>query len=306
MKTGLLFLTFVLLLGFSGCNSGQKPAEEAGSKVTTPVTVTKIRTGSISKVISLTASTSYLKKNTVKSTANGYITKTFCSIGDLVKAGSPLFMVKTKEAEALNNFSRENPDFALSGEISIKAPTSGIVSEVNKQANDYVSDGDQLCLIAEQSSLVFLLNVPFEQNKHVPIGTVCDILLPDSTRIQGTIATKLSGIDPVSQTQSFVIRPQTSLQLPENLVASVLLTEKTKSETQVCEKNCILTDETMENFWVMKLINDSTAVKVPVKTGIVNDTEIEILSPVFSLSDRLINSGSYGLPDTSKVNIIQP
>jgi hypothetical protein len=56
----------------------------------------------------------------------------------------------------------------------------------------------------------------------------------------------------------------------------------------------------------MKLINDSTAVKVPVKTGIVNDTEIEILSPVFSLSDRLINSGSYGLPDTSKVNIIQP
>ena len=300
-------LTFLIAL-FS-CTNTSKPAaeaEEESTQVTTPVTVTSITTGSISKVINLTATSSFLKKNTVKSTATGYITKISCNIGEYVKAGSPLYSVKTKEADALSNFSITNPEFAFSGELTIKAPTSGIITEVTKQANDYVADGDQLCVIAEQSSLVFLLNVPFEQNKHAAIGTNCEIVLPDSTRIQGTITSKLSAIDAVSQTQSFVVKPRTNVQLPENLTAFVQLSESTKSNTQITDKNCVLTDETMENYWVMKLINDSTAIKIPVKTGIATDTQIEILSPLFDKLDRLINTGNYGLPDTAVVKIIQP
>jgi hypothetical protein len=62
----------------------------------------------------------------------------------------------------------------------------------------------------------------------------------------------------------------------------------------------------MDNFWVMKLINDSTAVKVLLKPGIVTDTQIEIISPLFSKDDRVIISGHYGLADTAMVNIIHP
>jgi biotin carboxyl carrier protein len=298
-----------LLLVLISCTNNVKPAaeaEEESVKVTTPVTVTSVSTGTISKVINLTATSSYLKKNTVKSTATGYITKISCNIGEYVKAGSPLYSVKTKEAEALSNFSKTNPEFAFNGELTIKAPTSGIISEVTKQANDYVADGDQLCVIAEQSSLVFLLNVPFEQNKHAAIGTNCEIVLPDSTRIPGTITSKLSAIDAASQTQSFVVKPRNNAQLPENLTAFVQLSESTKANTQIVEKSCVLSDETMENYWVMKLINDSTAIKVAVKPGIVTDTRIEILLPLFANSDRLVNSGHYGLPDTARVNITQP
>jgi multidrug efflux pump subunit AcrA (membrane-fusion protein) len=300
----LASLTFLLAL--CSCTNNSKPAKEESTKVTTPVTVTSVSTGSISKVINLTATSSYLKKNTVKSTATGYITKISCNIGEYVNAGSPLYSVKTKEAEALSNFSKTNPEFAFSGELTIKAPTSGIISEVTKQANDYVADGDQLCVIAEQSSLVFLLNVPFEQNKHAALGTNCEIVLPDSTRIQGTITSKLSAIDAISQTQSFVVKPRTNAQLPENLTAFVQLSESTKANTQITDKKCVLTDETMQNYWVMKLIDDSTAVKIQVKTGIVTDSQVEILSPLFDKLDRLINTGNYGLPDTALVKIIQP
>jgi hypothetical protein len=299
-------VNLILLIALASCNNAVKTAEETSSKVTTPVTVTSISTGSISKVINLTATSSYLKKNMVKSTATGYITKISCNIGEYVKAGSPLYSIKTKEADALSNFNKNNPEFAFSGELTIKAPSSGIISEVTKQANDYVADGEQLCIIAEQSSLVFLLNVPFEQNKHAAIGTNCEIVLPDSTRIQATITSKLSAIDVVSQTQSFIVKPRTNAILPENLTAFVQLTESTKASTQVTEKRCILTNETMEQFWVMKLINDSTAVKIPVKSGIVTDKQVEILSPLFDKNDRLINTGNYGLPDTALVNIVKP
>jgi len=308
MKHIRSLINLIVLIALISCTNNSKPAdeEEAATEVTTPVTVTSVSKGSISNAINLTATSSYLKKNTVRSTTTGYITKIACNIGEYVKAGTLLYSVRTKEAEALSDFSKTNPEFAINGELSIKAPTSGIISEVNKQANDYVADGDQLCVIAEQSSLVFLLNVPFEQNKHAAIGTKCVVVLPDHSRIQGTITAKLSSIDAVSQTQSFVVKPKTNDLLPENLTAYVQLSENAKSNTQITEKNCVLSDETMENYWVMKLINDSTAIKVPVKIGIVTDAQVEIIAPLFDKFDRLINTGNYGLPDTARINIIQP
>ena len=70
-------------------------------------------------------------------------------------------------------------------------------------------------------------------------------------------------------------------------------------------KAAVLTDETQSEFWVMKLINDSTAVKTLVKKGIESGYRIEILSPLFSPQEKVLITGNYGLPDTAKVQIIQ-
>jgi hypothetical protein len=59
------------------------------------------------------------------------------------------------------------------------------------------------------------------------------------------------------------------------------------------------------NFWVMKLIDSTTAVKVPVQKGIESGNRVEILSPKFSPSDMILTSGNYGLPDTAKVIVQQ-
>jgi hypothetical protein len=58
----------------------------------------------------------------------------------------------------------------------------------------------------------------------------------------------------------------------------------------------------MKEFWVMKLINDSTAIKIPVTIGNKNSEVIEVLSPQFNLSDKIIKKGNYGLPDTALVS----
>jgi len=54
---------------------------------------------------------------------------------------------------------------------------------------------------------------------------------------------------------------------------------------------------------VMKLINDSIAVKVSIKKGIELADIVEILQPAFEPSDRILLTGNYGLPDTAKVMI---
>jgi len=43
----------------------------------------------------------------------------------------------------------------------------------------------------------------------------------------------------------------------------------------------LLTDETESDFWVMKLIDSSTAVKITVKKGLETADRVEVLSPVF-------------------------
>ena len=303
MKKILLPIIAILGLAFWGCSNSAENKKETDPEVKTPVTVTTIKLSSISESINLSATSAYLKKNLVKANITGYIEQCLVHVGEFVQAGKPLYYIRTKEAEALSKFHSSDTSFRVKGLIEIKAPESGIVTEVNKYVNDYTTDGDALATIAQQNSFVFLMNVPFELKKYATVGTACVVVLPDSTRLSGTILSQLSTMDAVSQTQLYEVKTSSGQNLPENLVANVLLVKNTKHNTQVVDKACVLSDEIMENFWLMKLINDTTAVKVPVKKGISTDLKIEIISPVFDPADRIIYSGQYGLPDTAFVLI---
>jgi multidrug efflux pump subunit AcrA (membrane-fusion protein) len=110
-------------------------------------------------------------------------------------------------------------------------------------------------------------------------------------------------VDSASQTQSVVIRIATSSAIPENLIAKVRVLKTAKPNTQSLPKDALLTDETESNFWVMKLMDSATAVKVPVKKGIETKDRVEILMPQFGKEDRILVTGNYGLPDTAKVKV---
>ena len=53
----------------------------------------------------------------------------------------------------------------------------------------------------------------------------------------------------------------------------------------------------------MKLIDSTTAVKVPVQKGIETNSSVEILSPPLSAKDQILITGNYGLTDTAKVSV---
>ena len=64
-----------------------------------------------------------------------------------------------------------------------------------------------------------------------------------------------------------------------------------------------MTNETQSEFWVMKIINDTLAVKIPVIKGFENDSVSEISSPLLNKNDLVISEGAYGLPDSTVVKI---
>lgn len=129
--------------------------------------------------------------------------------------------------------------------------------------------------------------------------------LPDGEILMGIIGGTMPGMDPASQTQSIILKVTVSHPIPENLIAKVKVVKTEKNKTQSVPKSAILTNETQTDFWVMKMTDSITAIKVPVKKGIETTDKVEILSPAFSPNDKILITGNYGLRDTAKVKIIQ-
>jgi hypothetical protein len=109
----------------------------------------------------------------------------------------------------------------------------------------------------------------------------------------------------LSQTQTILAKCNENLFLPENMIVKVGISKGSVSNKQILPKSCLLSDEMLQEFWIMKLINDSTVVKIPVVIGNKNPQKVEILSPQFDLYDKIVSVGNYGLPDTALVSVVK-
>ena len=305
MKKYFYYTLLIFSLGiiFIRCKqTNSSTAQDTSLEPRTPVTVTSVSYEPLEESVDLNATSVYLQKNFVKSNLNGYIEKANITFGDFVNRGETLFVLKTKEATAIgNSVNNLNPDFRFSGVNYIKANASGYVSEVNHQAGDYVQDGEQLAVISDSKSFVFVMNVPYEDKQYVSIGKMVQLTLPDGESLLVTVQSSLPIVDSVSQTQAIALKVNSPHAIPVNLVAKVKIIKIAKSAGAILDKKAVLSDETLNTFWVMKLINDSTAVKVPIQKGIETNDNVEILSPKFSVQDKILLSGNYGLPDTALV-----
>jgi len=306
-KTSARFLFIFFLISGVSCMSRKTDSEDQTVAVQVPVTVTGISEEPLEEYIDLNATSTFLLKNYLKANATGYLQSAPIQPGQFVKRGQSLFTIKTKEAEILGNtVNNLDSSFKFSGTNVIRSGTSGFISQINHQSGDYVQDGEQLAVINDAGSFVFLMEQPYELRSFVKLGARLEVSLPDGEKIPGQVASLMPTVESVSQTQNIIIKVNPNHTIPENLVAKVRITKIVRNQAISLPRAAVLADETQTNFWVMKMTDSMTAVKIPVKKGIETRERIEILSPVFSTKDKIILSGNYGLPDTARVRIIQP
>ena len=296
-------LAFLLISSCGGKKEAPTTPQEA--EVITPVTVTTISTAPMAEYVELNATSSFLQKSVVKASANGYLSDVNAQLGKFVNAGQQLFTLKTKEAHAIgNSINALDSTFKFSGIIYIKASTAGYVAEVNHQAGDYVQDGEQLASLSDLKSFVFVMNLPYELRPYVLGKKNVLLSMPDGKSLMGTISYVAPIVDSASQTQNVFISVAQN-NLPVNVIAKVRVEKISRTNTASLPKPAVLADETQTNFWVMQVIDSSTAVKVPIKKGIETNDRVEVLSPKFSAQDKFVLSGNYGLADTAKIKIVQ-
>ncbi|HMK26392.1 MAG TPA: efflux RND transporter periplasmic adaptor subunit [Chitinophagaceae bacterium] len=304
-KCNLYFLLFPVIAVASCHSKSTETTTEEEIGIITPVTVTSINTDPMAEYIELNATSAFLQKAYVKASANGYIRSVNIQVNKMISGSQTAFVLKTKEAQSIGNtINLLDTSFKFSGIINIKAGTSGYVTELNHQAGDYVQDGEQLAVISDIRSFVFVLNLPYELRPYVINKEFVELLLPDGKSLTGHVSSVTPVVDSAAQTQN-VILTVNDKSLPINLIAKVRIEKNAKSSVISLPKQSVLSDETQTSFWVMKVTDSTTAVKIPVTKGMEINDRIEILSPAFSVSDKFLLTGNYGLADTAKIKIIQ-
>ena len=93
--------------------------------------------------------------------------------------------------------------------------------------------------------------------------------------------------------------------IPENLIAKVQIVKHQTPNATVVDKAAVLSNEEQTEFWIMKLLGDTMAIKTNIKKGLENGSEVQVMEPALSDSDQIVLTGNYGLSDTAKIAIQQ-
>ena len=184
--------------------AGKKEEESAPeeTEIVSPVTVTSISQAPLTEYLELNATSMFLKKNVVKANVNGYIKQANAVVGKFVDQGQLLFTLRTKESESIGNaVNALDSSFQFSGTINVKASRPGYITEVNHQVGDYVQDGEQLALMSDINSFVFVMNLPYELRPYVLGKKEVLLELPDGMQPAKTEAEVIQSLTPEQATK---------------------------------------------------------------------------------------------------------
>jgi len=299
IKRLFVILTLINLIFLMSCENNQQ--NEKSQLPGVSVKTTQIIKGEIENTVNLNGKAVFLKKNTIISPISGYIVKIYIKFGDNVRKNDVLFEIQTKENKALENIESNAENLGI---VKVSASSGGTVNELNINDNGaYVMEGGLLCSIVENKDLLIQVNVPFEYNELLKTGGKCKINLSDKTYFEGVVYQILPSVSETDQTQNILIKPITNRLIPENLNLEVEFVSTKHANSLLVSKQAVMTDEIQKKFWLMKIVNDSLAVKIPITKGIENENLVEIVSDILFENDLVISEGAYGLPDSTIVNI---
>lgn len=302
------YISHIILTACCCCIVGscvhKNTEEETGAgPAVTAVTVTSPVMHSFTDMIRLNGNTQFQKKLVVRATITGYITAMRWKTGDHISGGALFCTIKTKEQDALKNIDNNDPSLKqFQTPLNVFANVPGIITGVNYSAGDFVNEGDILATITDPSSMVLIVNVPYEYHSYVYSGKLCSVKFPDGKILQSAIQEEVPIVDSASQTQTFLIRFPGNQSLPENINLVVLIPVRQTRNALSLPLQAIQTNETQDEFWVMKMANDSLAVRILVTVGLQADSLQEITSGI-GVNDKIITAGAYGLSDSSIVKL---
>lgn len=296
LKSTFLFVALVFLIS---CN--QRETTNDTSPRPSVSTIHPVR-GNIQENKQLNGQVIYLNKTNITAPISGYITEVNTGVGNWVVKDELLFKIQTKESKALQNSDVSVPN--QFGVIPVFASVSGFINTLNvTNANVFITEGNAMATIVKNTDLIIQVNAPFEYANFLDNRKVIEIELPNKEVFNAVFYKAIPLVDPISQTQQIYFKLKKQTTLPENLNVLVTFFINEKRESLLLPKDAVLTNETQDKFWIMKVSKDSLAIKVSIIKGIETDGKIEILNPLLNISDEIIVTGGYELPDSTKVKM---
>ncbi len=258
----------------------------------------------MSEYITFNGVTKYEKQEDIKANVTGYVSWMPYGRGDIIEKGQAFASIRTKEQDALKDAVSIDSSLAqFTSPLYINSNTTGIITSLNVIADDYVSEGEVLATISRPSTLEVLVSIPYEYAQKIVLGMPCEIFVQGLPVINASISSRLTSTDSIGQAQHFLVNLN-NRSLPQNLNVQVHIISKHAQNALVIPKEALQTNELLTRFWVLKMVNDSLAIKKRVTPLLENDSLIQVASGELQVNDRVITEGGYQMQDSTRVRII--
>jgi RND family efflux transporter MFP subunit len=188
----------------------------------------------------------------------------------------------------------------------IVSPINGVVTDRPFYVGDTAPSGTAILTVMDLSKVVARAYVSPQQAAELHVGDAASILPGNGeSEIAGKVSVVSPALDPNSTTvQVWVEAPNPDGQLKSGSTVGLRIVANTVKDALVVPAEAILT-ATDGTTSVMVIGKDGHAHQTPVKIGIRDDHNVQILSGL-AVGQQVVTVGAYGLPDGSKVTITKP
>ena len=293
----------VVFLLMSGCKSRDTKTTNVLKLPLPAVTVAHPEKGNKILFTYFQGISKYLQSVNYRARAAGIVTHVFIRPGDPIQPHQPLFILKPVELTALENSGTLSKKL-LNSRDTVFSTQAALTNNIAVQEGDYVQPGGLLATAFKKNSLVAIGYVPFHDKLLLKQNKNCLVIIPGAKAISSTFKKPLFIADSTSQTQPYIIPLPSNLMIPSNMNLRIRYIEKEIKNGLFIPRTAVLSNVMETKFWVMKMKNDTTAVKIPVVIGWQGKTSVQVSSDNIKPIDKVITQGAYGMPDTAYVRII--
>jgi len=183
----------------------------------------------------------------------------------------------------------------------IRSPISGVVTDRPLYPGEMATAGTALLTVMDISQIVARAHIPQQSAALLKVGDQAEISLPGSDQsLPARVVVVSPALDPQSTTVEVwaqaknpagTMKPGTSVQ--------VSIVARTLPDALTIPTDALLTDPDGTTS-VMIAGSDGHAHQRAVKTGIREGDRLQIIQGL-QVSERVVASGAYGLPDNSKI-----
>lgn len=183
------------------------------------------------------------------------------------------------------------------GDNKIRSDVSGVVSKLNVQDGQIVAVGSPLVELVAEEEIEVKLGVETEDLPTLQTGQPVSIFTVNSSQqaqVEATVRLITKRVDPMTRLiDVYAALPAGTKLLLDGFIRGEF--QRTSSSVMVVPRSAVLPDDN-DGFQIFTVENGH-AKKHPVKLGIQNDQEVEIISPELKAGEKVVTVGNYELED---------
>ncbi len=339
----VLALSSVIACGNNNQAQDRKKGDKDKQAEAVPVEVTSPARATMEATLNLTATAYSEERVPIYSEATGIVEGPPLEEGTPVRKGQVLARLKRQELDlalqlAESTFSKAQADFTRSqalyrdhlvsqdtydqvqyaldqariarnqarvelAKATITAPIDGVVAERLIRRGDLVKPQQQIFTLVNLDTIKANLYVPEKNLREVKVGSVVRVrsdVFPGEL-FEGGVERIAPVADPSTGTFKVTVTlPNPGTRLRPGMFLSTSVVVETRPEAMVIPKKSIVYDSEATMVFVVK---GDKAKKVPVKTGLTDLMNVEVVNGV-APDDQVVTVGQSGLKDGARVRIL--